>query len=190
VFDGYVSPPGLAYDPEKARQLLAEAGFPGGRGFPDLTILFNNESIHGDVAQIIRRQWLNNLNIRMDLEGVEVKIFGQMLHSQQYSVARASWFGDYADPTTFTDKYKSDSEDNDSKWNCPEYDRLCAEAQKEMDPKKRLQLLSRAEGVLLQQAPIIPLFTYVNAYLFRPEVKGIPLAANAMIMFNSVKVSK
>ena len=47
----------------------------------------------------------------------------------------------------------------------------------------------RAENILLNQAPIIPLYTYVNAYLFRPQVKGIPLAANAMLMFNSVQVS-
>jgi oligopeptide transport system substrate-binding protein len=191
VFEGYVSPAGLAYDPERARKLLADAGFPNGRGFPNLTILYNSDmAYHADIAQIIRRQWLDNLNIQMDLEGVEIKVFGQMLHTQQYDVARASWYGDYADPTTFTDKYKSDSDDNDSKWNSPEYDRLCAEAQKETDQPRRLALLSRAENVLLNDAPIIPLYTYVNAYLFRPEVKGLPLAANAMLMFNSVQVEK
>jgi oligopeptide transport system substrate-binding protein len=124
----------------------------------------------------------------MDLQGVEVKIFGEKLHAQQYAVARASWYGDYDDPTTFTDKYKSDSDDNDSKWNNPRYDRLCAEAQKETDPHRRLALLSEAEGILLSEAPIIPLYTYVNAYMFRDEVHGLPLAANAMIMFQSVHV--
>jgi oligopeptide transport system substrate-binding protein len=191
VFEGYVSPAGLAYDPERARKLLADAGFPNGRGFPNLTILYNSDmAYHADIAQIIRRQWLDNLNIQMDLQGVEIKVFGQMLHTQQYDVARASWYGDYADPTTFTDKYKSDSDDNDSKWNSPEYDRLCAEAQKETNQPRRLALLSRAESILLNGAPIIPLYTYVNAYLFRPEVKGLPLAANAMLMFNSVQVEK
>jgi oligopeptide transport system substrate-binding protein len=191
VFDGYSSPPGLAYDPDHARKLLAEAGFPNGRGFPNLTILYNSDfGYHGDIAQIIRRQWLDNLNIQMDLQGVEIKVFGVMLHSQQYAVARASWYGDYADPSTFTDKYKSDSDDNDSKWNNPEYDRLCAQAQKETDTGRRLVLLSRAENILLNEAPIIPLYTYVNAYLFRPEVKGLPLAANAMLMFNSVQVER
>jgi oligopeptide transport system substrate-binding protein len=191
VFDGYSSPPGLAYDPEHARKLLAEAGYPDGKGFPNLTILYNSDfAYHGDIAQIIRRQWLNNLNIQMDLEGVEIKVFGAMLHSQQYDVARASWYGDYADPTTFTDKYKSDSDDNDSKWNNPEYDRICAEAQRETNKGRRLMLLSRAENILLNEAPIIPLYTYVNAYLFRPNVKGIPLAASAMLMFNSVQVAR
>jgi oligopeptide transport system substrate-binding protein len=85
----------------------------------------------------------------MDLQGVEVKVFGQMLHTQQYAVARASWYGDYADPTTFSDKYKSDSDDNDAKWSNAEYDRLCAEAQRETDQGRRLRLLGRAENILL-----------------------------------------
>lgn len=186
VFDGYSSPPGLPYDVPAARKLLAEAGYPRGEGFPHLSILYNNEWVHGDIAQIIRRQWMNNLGIEMDLQGVEVKVFAEKLHTQQYAVARASWFGDYDDPTTFTDKYKSDSEDNDSKWSNAQYDRLCSEAQKETNEHRRLELLGRAENILLNEAPIIPLFTYVNAYMFRDQVKGIPLAANAMIMFQSV----
>jgi oligopeptide transport system substrate-binding protein len=190
VFEGYSSPPGLAYDPEQARKLLAEAGYPNGQGFPNLTILYSSEGIHADIAQIVRRQWLNNLGIDMRLEGVEVRIFGVKLHTQQYEVARAGWYGDYHDPTTFTDKYKTDSDDNDAKWSNAEYDRLCAEAQRETDEGRRLRLLSRAENILLNEAPIIPLFTYVNAYLFRPNVKGIPLAANAMLMFNSVEVRR
>ncbi|HEX4055004.1 MAG TPA: peptide ABC transporter substrate-binding protein [Tepidisphaeraceae bacterium] len=186
VFDGYSSPPGLPYDVPAARKLLAEAGYPQGQGFPHLSILYNTESLHADVAQIIRRQWMNHLGIEMDLQGVEVKVFAEKLHTQQYAVARASWYGDYDDPTTFTDKYKSDSDDNDSKWINPQYDRLCAEAQKETNEHRRLELLSRAENILLNEAPIIPLFTYVNAYMFRDQVKGLPLAPNAMIMFQSV----
>src|SRR5208283_1731820 len=101
----------------------------GGAGFPHLSILYNNEANHGDVAQIIRRQWLTNLGIDTELEGVEIKVFGERLHDQEYDIARASWYGDYDDPTTFTDKYKSDSDDNDSKWANAQYDRLCAQAQ-------------------------------------------------------------
>ncbi len=145
VFAGYVSPPGLPFDVPAAQKLLAEAGYPGGRGFPSLSILYNTESFHGDVAQIVRRQWFTNLGIDMKLEGVEVKVFGADLNTQQYDIARAGWFGDYHDPTTFTDKYKSDSDENNSKWANAEYDRLCAEAQREADPQRRMQLFAQAE---------------------------------------------
>lgn len=188
VFAGYTSPQGLPFDVSAAQKLLADAGYPGGRGFPSISILYSSEGFHGDVAQIIRRQWQANLGIDMRLEGVEVKVFGADLHTQQYDIARAGWYGDYHDPTTFTDKYKSDSDENDSKWANPEYDRLCAQVQREADPARRMQLLSQAEKILLHEAPIIPLFTYVNAYLFRPTVKGIALAANGTVMFNAVQV--
>jgi oligopeptide transport system substrate-binding protein len=190
VFEGYASPSGLPYDVARAQELLAQAGYPDGKGFPPLTILYNTEDFHGDIAQVIQWQWQQNLGIPIKTEGVEVKIFGARLHTQQYDIARAGWYGDYNDPTTFTDKYKSDSDDNDAKWANADYDRLCAEAQRELDPKRRLEFLSRAEKILLNEAAIIPLFTYVNAYLFRPVVKGLPLSANAMVMFNSVHVER
>jgi oligopeptide transport system substrate-binding protein len=188
VFPGYPQPAGLPYDVPAAKKLLADAGYPNGEGFPHLTILFNSEGDHADIAQIIRNQWIANLGITMDLEGVEIKVFGQRLQTQQYDIARASWYGDYDDPTTFTDKYKSDSDDNDAKWINHEYDDLCAAAQKEPDAAKRLALLARAENLLLTEAPIIPMYTYMNAYLFRDNVKGLPLAPNAMVMFKSIYV--
>ncbi|MGD1277922.1 MAG: peptide ABC transporter substrate-binding protein [Tepidisphaeraceae bacterium] len=188
VFDDYVSPPGLPYDVAAAARLLADAGYPAGRGFPRLTILYNNEGVHGDVAQIISRQWLRNLGIETALEGVEIKIFGARLYNQQYDIARASWYGDYDDPSTFTDKYLSDAENNEAKWSNARYDQLCAEAQKEVDAHRRLQLLSQAEHLLLQDAPILPLYHYVNGYMFRDNVKGIPLAPSAMQMFKAIEV--
>jgi len=190
TFADYDSPPGLAYDVTHARQLLADAGYPGGKGFPRLAILVNNEGPHRDVAQIIRRQWHENLGIDVDMESVEVKVFGARLHSQQYSIARTSWFGDYDDPSTFTDKYRSDSEGNDPKWVNAQYDQLCQQAEFEPTAKKRMKLLSQAEGILLTDAAIVPIYTYVNAYLFRDNVTGIPLSPNAMLMFQSIAVKR
>ncbi len=188
VFPGYTSPGGLAHNPAAAQQLLSAAGYPGGHGFPRLSILFNSEGAHKDVAQIIRRQWLSELGIEVDLEGVEVKVFGARLHSQQFSIARTSWYGDYDDPSTFTDKYRSAADGNDPKWKNEEYDRLCNQAELETDVPKRLGELSHAEAILLNDAPIVPLYHYVNAYLFNDNVKGIPLSPSAMIMLKSVEV--
>lgn len=186
VFKGFKSPPGLAYDPEQARKLMAEAGFPGGKGFPKLSILFNNEAHHGDVAQIVRRQWLKELGIDVSLEGVEIKIFGDRLHRQQYSIARASWYGDYNDPSTFTDKYRSDSEQNDAKWANERFDELCNLTSKEPDADKRLRLFEQAEDLLLREAPIIPMYTYVNVYLHRDDVHGIVMNPKNMLQWKGV----
>ena len=191
IFKDYRSPPGLAYDPAAARRLMAEAGYPDGKGFPRLTILFNNETPqHSDIAQVLRNQWVANLGVNLDLEGVEVKIFGERLHHYDYTIARASWIGDYDDPSTFTDKYRSDSLNNDSQWQDAAYDRLCDQAAAQTDPQARFEDFSRAEEILLDQVPIIPIYHYRNAYMFRANVHGIYLDPRNNVMFKSVWVTR
>ena len=191
VFPEYVSPPGIRYDPQEAKRLLAEAGYPDGAGFPHLRILFNNDfPQHADIAQVIRRQWQQTLGVDLDLEGVEIKVFGERLHEHEFDVSRASWYGDYDDPSTFTDVYKSTSENNNPAWKSPEYDKLLDAAEHEIDPKKRLQLLSQAENLFLEDAPIMPLFQYVGRYLIHDNVHGVPLDPRQMIMLQGVWVDR
>jgi oligopeptide transport system substrate-binding protein len=186
AFPKYPQPQGLPHDPQRARRLMAEAGYPGGAGFPAVSLLFNNDAHHGDVAQIVRRQWQKELGVNVTLEGVEIKIFGDRLHNQEYAVARASWIGDYNDPSTFTDKYLSFSEQNDSKWVSAEYDRLCAQAAVESDVTRRLALLSRAEAILLAEAPILPMYSYVNVDLHRDNVVGTNKHPKNMVAWKEI----
>jgi oligopeptide transport system substrate-binding protein len=188
VFPGYATPPGLPYDVQRARELLAEAGYPGGRGLRRLSILFNTESTHGDIATMIHRQWQQQLGVDVDLEGVEVKVFGARVHTHDFMISRAGWFGDYYDPSTFTDKYVTNGDNNNAGWSNKDYDRLLGEAELEIDPQKRLGILSEAENILLNDAPIVPLYTYVGAYMFRDNVRGIPLDAQEMEMFKAAEV--
>lgn len=190
AFARYKSPAGLPMDIEQARRLLAEAGYPQGRGFPAVTLLFNNEGQHGAIAQNVRRQWLDNLGVDVRLEGIEIKQFRERLHNKDYAVARASWFGDYNDPSTFTDKYLPDAGNNDSAWKNQKYKDLCDAAAREPDPDQRMKLFEQAETILLDEAPILPIYTYVNAYLYRNNVTGIPLNPRAMIMMQSVQVKR
>lgn len=187
IFPRYHSPKGLAYEPARAQELLSAAGYPRGGGFPKIELIYNNEGQHPKIAEYVRKQWKDHLNVEVDLAGGEVKVFRQRLHNKEYAIARASWFGDYNDPSTFTDKYRSISENNDSAWKNPRYDELCAAAGVEPDADKRLRLLEEAEGILCQDAPIIPLFYYVNVYLFRDNVTGIPLDPRNMVMFKAVQ---
>jgi oligopeptide transport system substrate-binding protein len=191
TFPTYKQPKGLAYDVAKAKQLLADAGYPDGKGFPSVKLLFNTEfNDHKLIAEIISRQWKRNLNISIELDGVEIKQFQTRLHGKDYDVARASWYGDYNDVSTFTDKYRSDSLNNDSGWVNAEYDRLIDAAKKEIDPQKRLDLLSQAEQILVTEVPIIPMFHYVNKYGMRDNVKGIPLNPRNMVVFKRVTAGR
>jgi oligopeptide transport system substrate-binding protein len=187
VFPGYPSPPGLPYDVPAARRLLAEAGYPGGKGFPPMQMLFNQEMRqHEDIALILRSQWEANLGIHLDIQQVEIKVFGARLHEHDFQIARSSWIGDYPDPTTFTDKFRSDNDNNEPGWANKEYDALCDAAEKQTDQTQRLATLAKAEKLMLEQAPIIPLYFYVDAYMFRPNVHGIPLDSRDMVMLQGI----
>jgi oligopeptide transport system substrate-binding protein len=173
-FKGYTRPTGLAYNVAKAKALLAAAGYPDGKGFPPVKVTFNTEfNDHKLIAEIVSRQWNRNLGINVELDGVEIKQFQTRLHAKDYDVARASWFADYNDVSTFTDKYYSDSLNNDAGWKNADYDRLLHQAEKEMDAQKRLSLLSQAEQILVNDAPIIPMYHYVNKFVIRDYVKGV-----------------
>jgi oligopeptide transport system substrate-binding protein len=190
-FPDYPSPPGIGQNIPEARRLLAEAGYPGGANFPHVRITFNSDfSEHGQIAQVLRRQWQENLGVEVELEAVEVKVFGERLHNHEFDICRASWYGDYYDPTTFADVFKASSENNDPDWRVPAYDELLHKAELEMDPHKRFTILAESENMLLEDAPILPLYQYVGHYLFHDNVHGIPLDPRLMIMMQDVKVDR
>lgn len=191
TFPKYPRPTGLPFDVNKAKQLLSDAGYPGGRGFPAIKLMFNTEfNDHKLIAENISNQWKRALGINIELDGVEIKQFQTRLHAKDYDVARASWYGDYNDISTFTDKYQSKSLNNDSGWENPAYDKLLQQAEIEPDAQKRLALLSQAEQILVNEVPIIPLYHYVNKYVMKDNVKGIPLNPRNMVVFKKVTAGR
>jgi oligopeptide transport system substrate-binding protein len=190
TFPAYKRPAGQSLNPAEARRLLAEAGFPGGAGFPRVSLLYSTAAQDGDIAQVVVGQWKRVLGVEVELAGVESSEFSHRLHHQEYTISRASWFGDYDDPSTFLDKYRSTADNNDCKWASARYDELCRRAVGETDSQKRLDMLAQAEGILLDEAPIIPLYYYTNRYLVRPNVKGLGMHPRNMVMLKSVYVEK
>jgi oligopeptide transport system substrate-binding protein len=92
--------------------------------------------------------------------------------SLSYQVSRSRWVGDYDDPSTFLDLFKSDSGNNETGWKNPEYDLLNDEAARSLGTAKRFALLRSAEALLLDEAPIAPIFYGSRNYLIRPCVHG------------------
>jgi len=171
---GYKSPKGLLFDPERARAELAAAGYPGGKGFPVLPLLYNTGFQHEVGAQAIKRMWERELGISVNLIGKETKIFAEDKVGGRFAVARGGWFGDYNDPTTFLDLYESSNGHNVGKYSDSRYDELLARAGKELDPQRRLDLLSEAERILMEEGmAIIPLYQYVMVYSWPPNVTGL-----------------
>ncbi len=89
-----------------------------------------------------------------------------------YQISRASWIGDYIDPNTFLDMFVTNSGNNKSGWSSPQYDALIAQAAQTQDPQARYELFQQAESILMDEVPIIPVYTYAKNYLLSPQVKG------------------
>ncbi len=172
LLQGYTPPARRAYDLAAARQLLTEAGFPGGVGLPPIEILYNNSEILRMVAEAIQQMWKRELGIDIRLVNQEFKVVFANRRAGDYQVLLGSWTADYLDATTFLDMWLSDSGNNHTGWKSPAYDALAARALTIADPKTRAAVLAESEALVLDEAPIIPIYFNTHVYLLHPAVKG------------------
>jgi ABC-type oligopeptide transport system substrate-binding subunit len=172
-YPGYENQPGIVFDPEKARECLARAGYPGGRGFPKVSILFNTSEDHRRIAEGIQAMWKNVLGIEVELSNQEWGSYLRATSDLQYDVARRSWIGDYLDPTTFLFLMRTGDGNNRTGWSHPGFDRLLRESERELDPVKRMRLLEEAERLVIAEGPLINIYHYSNTDLVKPYVRGI-----------------
>lgn len=160
-------------NPEEARRLLAEAGYPEGRGFPRIDILYNVHEAHQTIAELVRKQWQKELGISVRTRNEEWGTYLSSLQTKQYNVGRRGWIADYNDPNTYIDMFVTDSEQNVVGWSNAKYDELVRSAMSENDPTKRFQMLEQAERILMDEQPIIPLYSYVAKNMVKPYVRGL-----------------
>src|SRR5262249_41586932 len=152
---------------------LAKAGYPGGKGFPKVEILINTSEDHRRIAEAIQAMWRSVLNIPVGVANQEWASYLENTTKVNYDIARRSWIGDYPDPSTFLDIMRGGDGNNRTGWSNPAYNRLMAEARTEADTARRRRILSKAEALLLDEAPIIPVYPYVTMELVKPYVHGL-----------------
>jgi oligopeptide transport system substrate-binding protein len=175
------TPPGMgdyeplkkhSYDPDRARQLLAEAGYPNGKGFPKFTIHFNTLESHRAIAEAIQQMWKEELGIEVTLENQEWKVYLDTQNSMNYDISRSAWIGDFMDPVTFLSMWTTGNGNNNTHWSNPKYDALIDQAARTGDPQARLEVLRQAEDIFLREAPVVIIYWYTNAYLLQPSVQN------------------
>jgi oligopeptide transport system substrate-binding protein len=159
-------------DPKKARELLAEAGYPKGLGFPKLEIHYNTDQVHQSIAELVRKQWQRELGITVTLRNEEFATALETQNRMDFMISRRAWSGDYLDPNTFLDMFVTGGENNSTGFSNSEYDKLIADAAKEPDADKRMRMLEQAERILMEEMPIIPIYFYVSRNLVKPYVRG------------------
>lgn len=167
---GYTPPPGLDFDPAKARALLAEAGYPGGKGLPRIEYLYFPKTVETNIAVELQSMWKEHLGVPVQIVKQEWKIYLASMKGLQYQMCRSSWVGDYNDPNTFLEMFTSASGNNRTGWKSPEYDRLLATAATQADPLQRNTTLGQAEQLLIStDTAILPIYYYVGVQFYHAD---------------------
>ena len=170
---GYYPESDLTFDPEGAKKLLAEAGYPNGEGFPTTEILYNTSEGHRKIAVALQQMWKKHLNIDVVLLNQEWKVYLDTVSNHHYEIARAGWIGDYVDPNNFLDMFLCNGGNNRTRWCNPEYDQIILQqVPKAKTHQQRLELFQQAETILLDEMPVIPIYIYTSNNLVHPTVKN------------------
>jgi len=171
---GYYPPQVFSYDPDKARALLAEAGYPDGEGWPGLEIIYNTQEAHRKIAVAIQQMWKSELNVDITIANQEWKVYLNSVSQRDFQVARRGWIGDYVDANNFLDLFITDGGNNNTGYSDPVYDDLILQkAPRAQTREERYALFTQAETMLMEQMPIIPIYTYTSKHLVHPSVEGI-----------------
>ena len=169
---GYTCRTQVTDDYDLARKLLAEAGYPGGKGLPPIEVLSYETESSIRMLEAIQATWQKELGVHITIAQLEMKTLFQTQQDKNYSIAFSAWIADFADPVTFLGMMVTGGGNNWAGWSNKEYDRLIAEAANTADNSARMELFQKAEAILLDQAPLIPLFYQPQVYAINPAVRG------------------
>ena len=172
------------FDPEAARKLLTEAGYPVIKNgdtyscptFPtdEVSLTYNTAESNRQIAEFVQAQWKQNLGVTVPLKNMEFKTFLPLRNELRYvGFAQSLWSGDYMDPFTFLGLHYGKQNDGGAGFYDPKYDKLLDDANAELDPDKRYEKLARAEFYLMEQIPSVPLTINATNWMKKPYVKGL-----------------
>ncbi|MEB3286685.1 MAG: peptide ABC transporter substrate-binding protein [Vampirovibrionales bacterium] len=188
---GYNDSVGLAYNPEKARQLLAEAGYPDGKGFPDVTLAYRTLYDIQKEAEIAQYLWKKNLNVDVRLQNMEWKVYLSQLRQDASNLYMMGWFVDYPDADSYMSMMIGDSGNNYTGWKSERYDSLVSQAVVTLDADKRQKLYDDAQRILLEKdAVMVPTYQAEKTWLLKPWVKGLEINALNLISLDHLKINR
>lgn len=156
---------------KKAKELLAEAGFPEGKGLPTIEYLYNEGTGHQAIGEALQDMW-KKIGVNVTLVSQEWNTFLNTRKNGEYFIARNGWLGDYNDPISFLDMWITGGGNNDAQWSNPEYDALIKQIKSSSDAKQRFELMHKAEKLIFDDWMLCPIYYYVDLYLINSKVEG------------------
>ena len=153
----------------EAKQLMADAGYPDGEGFPAVKYTINDSPAHRAIAEYLQSIWKEELGVEMTVDVQEWAVFLEIRSNGEYQMARGGWTADFLDPSSLFDLALSTGGNNDTFYANDRYDELMYLAQTEPDAETRLNYFHEAESILKEDLPFMPLYYYTASYLADSE---------------------
>ena len=189
---GYNESIGSKFNPQKARSLLAEAGYADGKNFPKVTAVFNTGGEkHKLIGGFLQEQWKKHLNVEVQLESQEWKVFLSRLDLDPPQIFRLGWGADFPDPDNFMNLFIASSGNNRLQWSNSDYDKLVALGSTLKNPKERKKIYDQAQVLLTEtEVPMIPLFVSTQNLLVKPYIKGLKTNAMELLYLKKIRSEK
>jgi len=175
---------------EEARKLLAEAGFPDGKGFPVLELSYYTNATVKKMVEAMQQMWEKNLGIKVKIKVQDWAIYYAGIQKFDYDIGAMGWGGDYLHPMTFLQLFTSTSTNNHVGYKNPEYDALVTKAINETDPAKAVETMHQIEDIFVRDLPVIPLYSRSLTIMMAPHVKNWVLTALSNLYFKDAYVEK
>jgi oligopeptide transport system substrate-binding protein len=169
---GFVSENHLTTNIAEARRLLAEAGYPDGKGIPKIELLYNTDTKHRSIAEALQQMWKKNLGITISLTNQEWKVYIAAQKAGDFQFQRAGWIADYVDPNVFFDLWQTGAGNNNTGWGSADYDRLLTASLDAKTEPERYAIYQQMEKILVDEVPVMPIYFYTNPRLISPQVRN------------------
>ncbi|MDR1060360.1 MAG: peptide ABC transporter substrate-binding protein [Clostridiales bacterium] len=184
-----INPEDYAANAERARELLADAGYPGGEGFPVVEYLYNTDSRHQAIGEALQADWQRELGVTVTLANQEWGVFLETRKEGNFQIARNGWIADYNDPISFLEMWVTGSGNNDAQYSNPAFDALIANTRSIADPAERMKALHDAEKLMQDDFMLGPIYFYTQKYMLNPEIKGMYYTPLGYFLFDTATKS-
>ncbi|MDO4720038.1 MAG: peptide ABC transporter substrate-binding protein [Peptostreptococcaceae bacterium] len=175
-------------NPEEAKKLMAEAGYPDGKGFPTIQLSYYTHPQVKQVVEAMAQMLKTNLGVEVEISTEEWKVYYDNVQAGKYEIAAMGWGADYLHPMTFLPLFVGDDPLNNSAYANPAYDEAVAAAKIETDAKKAIELMRKAEDIMMQDYPFLPLYHRSTSLMMKPYVKGWYMTPTASLYLRNVKI--